>query len=477
MLTYKHNFIGGERVHPRSETLCEVRSAHGNEPLGLVPLASHADVDLAVAISRRAFDVGLWSHAGQVARGAIVSRFRSLYAGVAHEIADLVSEQNGITVHFNRFLTGGLLRECEAHLAEASDLARHEPVAGTAGSGTLRGWHPVGVVAIIVPWNAPQQVAFSWLLPALLAGCVAILVLPPETALDGQRLGDLLEEAGLWKGVLSILVADPAITEYLAAHRDVDTVVFAGSGAAAMRIASISAGPLKNVFLDIQGRSTGIVLPDADLGTTVEGLRYGSMSANGMWKSNQTCLLTPRHRHVEFTEALVAMVSELRIGDPLDPLSFIGPSPSLAHRQVLQEFIELGLREGASLAYGGRHVPREDGGGNYMTPAIFAHATNEMSITRREILGPVITVLSYADIDDAIRLANDNRHRLSSCVWTSDEDLGVAVAERINAPTVAINGAWSEESERPRNAMRFGSANVLGTTPLQNFLNPRTISV
>ncbi|WP_413251891.1 aldehyde dehydrogenase family protein [Streptomyces spectabilis] len=299
----------------------------------------------------------------------------------------------------------------------------------------------VGVVAAVIPWNSPFSSATSKIIPALLAGNSVILKVSPENSLSMGFLAELLKRAGLPEGVISVLPADRETSEHLVSHKEVDKIAFTGSTRAGRHIAAIACERLKRVSLELGGKSAAIILPDADIEKAVAGVRFGSLLNNGESCIAQTRILAPRHRYEEVVAALKELVESLRVGDPSDPDTFIGPMIRPDQQQRVRDCIRLGIEEGARLVTGGPQIPAGLEKGNYVTPTVFADVDNAMRIAQEEIFGPVLVVIAYDDEDDAVRIANDSEYGLSGGVWSADEERALAVARRVRTGTVTVNGA------------------------------------
>jgi acyl-CoA reductase-like NAD-dependent aldehyde dehydrogenase len=440
MISYSQNFIGGRRVNPVGTERIEVRSPHDGELVGIAPSASTSDVDLAVRAAREAFDEGPWPRMSPTERQSKIQRFAELHADHSEELARLVTREAGIPLTFTRTLMQMVSLQNQAFLRAAGTFDWETRRPGFPDAETVWRHEPVGVVAAVIPWNAPQQSSTVKLVPALLAGCSVILKLAPETALDGQILGELFTEAGLPEGVVSILATSREVSEHLIAHPGVDKVAFTGSTLAGRRIAAICGEQIKRCTLELGGKSAAIVLPDADLAETVDGLRYACF-----FNSGQSCVVTsrvlvPRFRHDEIVGALVEMVARLKVGDPNDPETFIGPMVAERQQKRVAGYIDLGIAEGATAAIGGSGLPEGIAKGAYVRPTVFTGVDNRMRIAREEIFGPVLVVIPYDDVEDAIRIANDSPYGLAGAIWTSDREAGLAVARRVRAGFLNING-------------------------------------
>jgi betaine-aldehyde dehydrogenase len=432
-------YIGGEWVVPATGALIEVISPHTEAVIARVPEAAVEDVDRAVAAARTTFDAGVWSAAPAEERIAAVERCSNAYAARLADMATVITEEMGSPITFSNLgpapATWMMLN---TFLAIAKDFEWEEARTGAFGDVIVR-HEPVGVVAAVVPWNVPQFVTMSKLAPALLAGCSIVIKPAPETPLDAYLMADALDEAGIPKGVVSIVAAGREVGEHLVRHPDVDKVAFTGSTAAGRRIAAICGEQLKRVSLELGGKSAAIVLDDADLEKTVEGLRFASLMNSGQACVAQTRILASERRYDEVVDAVAGMVRSLRVGDPSDAETEIGPLVAQRQQERVEKYIALGQEEGAKVVVGGSGRPDGLDRGWYVQPTVFAGATNDMRIAREEIFGPVLSVIPYADPDDAVRIANDSDYGLAGSVWTNDIDAGMDIARRVRTGTYAVN--------------------------------------
>ncbi|MFC9929916.1 aldehyde dehydrogenase [Streptomyces sp. NPDC127190] len=431
-------FIGGELTDPLGQGVIEVISPHTEEVIGRVPHASRADVDRAVAVARRAFDAGPWPRAGLEERIEVVSRIKDGIAARHEEIARVISAENGSPYSWSVLAQAlGAMMVWDAAIGVARAYPYEERRAGVLGPILVRR-EPVGVVAAVVPWNVPQFVAAAKLAPALLAGCTAVLKPSPESPLDAYLLADIARDAGLPDGVLSVLPADREVSEYLVGHPGVDKVSFTGSVPAGRRVMEVAARNLTRVTLELGGKSAAIVLPDADLETAVSGIVPAAWMNNGQACVAQTRILVPRARYAEFADAFAQAASALRVGDPLDPATQVGPLVARRQQQRSLDYIRIGQEEGAKiLTGGGRPAGLEKGW--YVEPTLFGDVDNTMRIAREEIFGPVICLLPYGDETEAVRIADDSEYGLSGSVWTADVERGIEVARQVRTGTYSVN--------------------------------------
>ncbi|MDX2847113.1 aldehyde dehydrogenase [Actinacidiphila glaucinigra] len=438
-------YIGGSWVTPSDpDLLLDIRSPHDRSVLGRVAQAADADVDAAVAAAREAFDHGPWPRTDPKERQEVIRRVNALREARSDEIAAAISAENGSAGWFTRAGQPFLTRQVAAYLKAAAELGWEEvlePSDPSVDFDTVVRREPIGVVAAVIPWNSPFSAATAKLTPALLAGNTVVLKVSPENSLSMMLLADLFHEAGLPEGVLSVLPADRETSEHLVSHPDVDKIAFTGSTRAGRRIASIAGEQLKRISLELGGKSAAVVLEDADLPAVMQGLRFGSLANNGEACILQTRILAPRSRYEEVVTALKEMVESLKVGDPSEPDTFIGPMIRRDQQQRVIDYIRLGIEEGARLVTGGPEVPPGLEQGYYVTPTVFADVDNGMRIAQEEIFGPVLVVIAYDDEDDAVRIANDSEYGLSGGVWTASPERALAVARRLRTGTVTLNGS------------------------------------
>ncbi|MYX36915.1 MULTISPECIES: aldehyde dehydrogenase [unclassified Streptomyces] len=438
-------YIGGSWVSPSDpDLLLDIRSPHDRSVLGRVAQAADADVDAAVAAARVAFDHGPWPRTDPKERQEVIRRVNALREARSDEIAAAISAENGSAGWFTRAGQPFLTRQVAAYLKAAAELGWEEvlePSDPSVDFDTVVRREPIGVVAAVIPWNSPFSAATAKLTPALLAGNTVVLKVSPENSLSMMLLADLFHEAGLPEGVLSVLPADRETSEHLVSHPDVDKIAFTGSTRAGRRIASIAGEQLKRISLELGGKSAAVVLEDADLPAVMQGLRFGSLANNGEACILQTRILAPRSRYEEVVTALKEMVESLKVGDPSEPDTFIGPMIRRDQQQRVIDYIRLGIEEGARLVTGGPEVPPGLEQGYYVTPTVFADVDNGMRIAQEEIFGPVLVVIAYDDEDDAVRIANDSEYGLSGGVWTASPERALAVARRLRTGTVTLNGS------------------------------------
>ncbi|MEW2134853.1 aldehyde dehydrogenase [Streptomyces sp. NPDC005435] len=440
----KHNysslFIGGQWVSPRSAEVNTVVCASTEEVYGRTPLADAADIDVAVAAARRAFDGACWSPLTPAERADAMERFADELEARAALLAETVTAENGmphsLSVRANGYSGATILRYY-------ADLIREFPLeevrTGLSEGGTLVRREPLGVVAAMVPWNYPQTLAMMKIAPALAAGCTVVLKPALETALDANIMAEAADAAGLPPGVLNVVPGGKEAGEALVAHPGVDKVAFTGSTPVGRAIGEVCGRLLRPVTLELGGKSAAIVLDDADIPTTAAALASVSFPNNGQTCYASTRILAPSHRYAEVLDAVTDMAKALPIGDPFAAATAIGPVVSSRQRERIEGYIAAGRDEGARLTTGGRrpaHLER----GWFVEPTVFGDVRNDMVIAREEIFGPVVVVIPYRDENEAVALADDSEYGLGGSIWTGDVERGTALARRIHSGTVGVNG-------------------------------------
>ena len=438
---YDKLFIGGDWVSPESGARIEVTSPFTEQVLATVPSASPADVDRAVAAARHAFDKGPWPRMTIEERIPVVARLRDGFTSRQDVLGQLISDEMGSPITFSKKLQAGVpVLMLDAFI----DIARAFPFSELRQSATGNGLvlrEPKGVVAAIVPWNVPMMTTIMKLGPALLAGCTVVIKPAPETPLSAYMLGEMLQEAGLPEGVVSILPAGREVSEYLALHPGVDKVTFTGSTGAGRHLAAKCGELLRPITLELGGKSAGIFLDDADIPAGVEALRLGSLRNSGQVCSLKTRILVSRKRQDEMLDAFSGLLDSMPVGDPNDPATQIGPMVTRRQMERVSHYIETGLAESARAVHGGTGRPEGLNHGWFVRPTLFADVEPNSTIAQEEIFGPVIAVSTYDSEEEAVAIANNSVYGLNGAIFSKDVEKAVHLAGRIKTGTVEINGA------------------------------------
>jgi len=474
--TYNKLFIGGEWVGPATAATIDVISPHSEDVVGRVPEAREADVDRAVAAARAAFDHGPWPRMQPAERADVMARLVGVLQERSAEIAMTITSEMGCPISFSNLaqaMAAWMVLDYYAQLARTFAFEDVRP--GLLGPALVRR-EPVGVAGCIVPWNVPLFTIMLKLGPALAAGATVVVKPAPETPLDAMILAEALQTVGVPKGVVNIVPAGREVGEYLVRHAGIDKIAFTGSTAAGRRIAAICGEHLKRATLELGGKSAAIILDDADLTPAIAGLLPAAIMNNGQACVAQTRILASRRRYTEVVDALAAAVETVSVGDPMDLNTVVGPLVAARQRDRVEGYIRIGRDEGARVVCGGGR-PRGMTRGWYVEPTVFADVDNRMRIAREEIFGPVLAVIPYDDVDDAVRIANDSEYGLSGSVWSADVDRGLDIARRVRTGTYTVNGFAMEFSAPFGGFKASGLGRELGPEGLAAYLESKQINL
>ena len=463
-------FINGDfRLADKAEPVLE---AGTGELLGDGASATEADIDAAVAAARAALPG--WRSTSPDHRANVLLAFAAALHARAAGTTELVTRENGMPMRLSRGANGLFPAALLGYYAKLITETPIEEIRPSMTGHTIVRREPVGVVAAIVPWNYPQALAAFKLAPALAAGCTVVLKASPETALDALVFAEAAKEAGIPPGVLNVVPGAAEAGAHLVSHPGVDKVSFTGSTAVGRIIGEVCGRLLRPVTLELGGKSAAIILDDADLDATMEGLKSVSLINNG-----QTCylgsrILAPRSRYGEVVDALAHLVGGLAVGDPLDMATDIGPVVSARQRERVLGYIEDGKRSGAKLIAGGG-VPAGQPRGWFVEPTVFADVDNSARIAQEEIFGPVLAVIPYDSDDQAIALANDSEFGLAGTVWSTDADRATEVAREIHTGTVGINDYQLDMGAPFGGVKASGIGRELGPEGLEEFFSLKSI--
>ena len=476
MFTRDELFIGGDWVRPSGTGHIDVVSASTEELIGRVPEGTAADIDAAVGAARAAFDSGPWPRLEPSERAKVLAALSENIKARFMEFAQLITGENGTPIQFS--MMGQALGAAMVvdHVVELSDtVGFEEERIGLTGASLVRR-EPVGVVGVIVPWNAPLILALLKVAPALLMGCTCVIKPAPETPLDAYVLAECLADAGLPPGVVNIVAAGREVGEHLVTHPGIDKISFTGSTQAGKRIAALCGERIRRVTLELGGKSAAIVCDDADLETTVSGLVPVGMLINGQACAAQTRILAPRSRYGEFVDALADTASRLKVGDPYDDATDVGPLVAERQRARVEGYIASGRSDGARVVTGGGRPAGLDRGW-YVEPTVFADVDNSMRIAQEEIFGPVVCVIPYNTVDEAVAIANDSAYGLSGSVWSADATRALGIARRIRTGSTTVNG-WRWDLNCPFGGFKeSGIGREGGPEGLEAYCEYQTISL
>jgi acyl-CoA reductase-like NAD-dependent aldehyde dehydrogenase len=431
----KELYIGGRWVQPAGDGDIDVIDSRTEDVMGRVPRGGEADVERAVAAARAAFPA--WSRTPIADRAAALRALADGLEARGEQLAELMSREVGTPIASSRRVQVGLSVDVFRSMA---DIAADFPLETRIGTSLLIR-QPAGVVAAITPWNYPLYQLAAKLAPAMAAGCTIVLKPAGAAPLAAFVLAEVIGELGLPPGTVNVISGPGSqIGEMLAAHPDVDMVSITGSTQAGVRVAQAAAPTVKRLTLELGGKSPFILLDDADLAAALPVAVRSCFVNNGQTCSALTRLIVPRTLLSAVEDGLASLIGAMRVGDPLDPGTDLGPVVTAGQRQSIRGYIEQGSAEGATLVAGGQDPPEGLDRGFYVRPTVFSAVTPDMVIAREEIFGPVLAVLPADSEDEAVRIANDSEYGLAGGVWSADQDRAIAVARRLRTGQVAVNG-------------------------------------
>ncbi|PXY28962.1 hypothetical protein BAY59_15045 [Prauserella coralliicola] len=469
-------YVGGEWVSKsQDDPVYEVVSPATGEVVAVAADPTIEDAERAVAAAREAFDHGPWPTLPLAERIAVLSRFCDEFEARKEEFDKAWTTESGPTLAHAAALDAGVVMIWRSLLEQARDLRlaeRREVPDGIVD--VLR--EPIGPAVVITAWNGPGLYLAMKLVPALLAGCPVVLKMAQESQLTAALVGEMAEAAGLPKGVLSVLAASTEVSAHLVAHPSIDKVSLTGSIPAGKAVMSACAGRLANVTLELGGKSPAVILDDIPLDDVLPSLVPGFIAFNGQICAALTRVVVPRHRHDEVVAALVERLQAMTVGDPADASSDLGPLASSRQFERVMGYIETGVREGADLVLGGGRPDGLDRGW-YVAPTVFANVDPGATIAQEEIFGPVLSVIPYDSLDEAVDIANGTPYGLAASVYASDEELARRVAGRIRAGAVAVNTAGVSLFAPFGGFKQSGFGREFGLEGLAEFLQYKSVKV
>jgi len=463
-------YIDGAWVDPAAPSTLGIVNPATEEIFAQISLGSRPDVDRAAKAARRAFTK--YSVTSVEERLSWLQKIIEGFKARLPELARMMTLEMGAPITFatQRQATVALF-----HFEEAARVLANYKFEERIGNGIVRR-EPIGVCGLITPWNWPLNQVASKVAPALATGCTVVLK-PSEIApLSAMLVAEIIDEAGVPAGVFNLVNGDgPTVGEAIAAHPDIDMVSFTGSTTAGVRVARLAADTVKRVAQELGGKSANILLADADLKAAVIQGVHACYTNGGQNCQSPTRMLIPRaQRDAAFAAAREA-VDSIRLGDPLDPASTMGPLVSQAQFEKVQDLIQSGVDEGATLVAGGTGRPSEVNRGYYVRPTVFGDVTPQMKISREEIFGPVLSIMSYDTEDEAIEIANDTPFGLAGFVQSRDLDRARAVANRIRAGRVYLNGAPFDRSLPFGGYKQSGNGREFGVFGFEEYLEVKAI--
>ncbi len=432
-------FIDGEWQTPSSSATIDVIDSNSEACFATVAEAQAADIERAVSAARHAFDHGPWPRMCPEERADYLNKIADAWLTRGEAVADTWTMESGVLRSMSAHSAKGLAEVFRFYADLAKNFPWQEDHPAPEGQSAMLVREAVGVVAAIIPWNAPHSLMAYKVAPALLAGCTVIIKASPEAPGAPYLFAEICEEIGLPKGVINVLTADREVSELLVRSPGVDKVSFTGSTVAGRKIASICGERVARFTLELGGKSPAVILDDYDLGKAADMFARITPMMTGQVCASLTRVIVSEQRHDDLVDALADSFGKIVVGNPFDPASQMGPLAISRQRDRVESFIQQGQQEGARLAVGGgrpKHLDR----GFYIEPTVFANVNNNSTIAREEIFGPVISVISAKSEEHAIELANDSIYGLNSSVFTNDVERAYAVGRRLRAGTVGHNG-------------------------------------
>jgi betaine-aldehyde dehydrogenase len=473
MLIRDKLFIGGQWVAPSGAETIEVHNAGTGEVMGRVPAGGAKDIDAAVAAARGALDA--WSALAPAQRAEYLEKVSAALKARADELARTIAQEVGMPLKLAGRIQAGLPI---ANFANFSKILKEFQFEGRVGN-SLVVREPVGVVGAITPWNYPlHQIALK-VAPALAAGCTVVLK-PSEVApFNAFILAEAFESAGLPRGVFNLVTGyGAAAGEALVKHAGVDMISFTGSTRAGKRISELAAQTVKRLALELGGKSASVILDDADLATAVKSTVNGCYLNSGQTCTALTRMLVPESRYEEAARLAAEVAKSFTVGDPLADTTKLGPLTSKAQLERVRGYIQKGIQEGAELVAGGAEPPEGvPPGGYYVRPTVFGRVKNSMTVAQEEIFGPVLSIISYKDEEEAIRIANDTMYGLAGAVWSKDDARAQRVARRIRAGQIDVNGGAFNMNAPFGGFKQSGHGREAGVYGLEEFLEYKSLQL
>jgi betaine-aldehyde dehydrogenase len=465
-------YINGAWVAPHGKGMIDVHAAATEQVIARIPEGDADDANAAVAAARAALDG--WAATPPGERAAFLAKIQEGMKSRADEIGRTIAQEVGMPVKLaTRIQAGSPTFTFGMYAKLVGDFKWEEKV---GNSVVLR--EPVGVVACITPWNYPLHQIAAKVAPALAAGCTVVLK-PSEVApINAFILGEIIDSVGLPKGVFNLVTGyGPVVGEALAKHPGVDMVSFTGSTRAGRRVSELAAETVKRVALELGGKSAAIVLDDADLAAAVKGTVSACFLNSGQTCSAHTRMLVPESRYAEAAKLAAEEAQRYTVGDPFAESTKLGPLVSAQQRERVQKYIRKGMAEGAELLAGGPDAPEGLAQGYYVKPTVFGKVNPKSTIAQEEIFGPVLSIITYKDEADAVRIANDTPYGLAGGVWSKDEAHAMRVAKRLRTGQVDINGGPFNMFAPFGGYKQSGHGRELGKYGLEEFLEFKAVQL
>jgi aldehyde dehydrogenase (NAD+) len=468
-------FIGGAWVAPSSDALIDVIQPATEELFVQVAEAKADDMSRAVAAAREAFDHGPWPRMDHAQRAEYLRAIGVAVRDRSDDLSRIWTSEMGI-LHSSAQAGIPSIGDVYDYYADLADkfpfVERHQPTKGGSSGFLVR--EPVGVVGAIVPWNGPVALIAHKTAPALLSGCTVVIKASPEAPGAAYVMAEIAESIGLPPGVINVVTADREVSELLVRDPRVDKITFTGSSAAGRRIASICGERIARFTLELGGKSAAVILDDYDIATAAATIAGSAKNMTGQVCASLTRIIVTKDRHDALVEALSDSFSKVRVGDPFDPSTDMGPLAMRRQRDRVEGLIAKGTAEGARLASGGGR-PADLERGFFIEPTVFANVDNGSTIAREEIFGPVLSVIPADDEAEAVDIANDSIYGLNASVFTDDDDRAYEVARQIRSGTVGQNACRIDFGIAFGGFKQSGIGREGGREGLYPFLEAKTI--
>jgi aldehyde dehydrogenase (NAD+) len=472
MLVRDKFYIGGQWVAPSGKEAIDVHNAGTGEVMGWVPAGGEKDADAAVKAARGALEA--WSQTPVEKRAEYLDKMSAGLKARAEQIARTIAHEVGMPLKLANRIQVGLPI---ANFANYAKLVRGFKFEERVGNSLVTR-EPVGVVVAITPWNYPlHQIALK-VAPALAAGCTVVLK-PSEVApFNAFALAEVIEAAGLPKGVFNLVTGfGQTVGEALVRHPQVDMISFTGSTRAGKRISELAAQGVKRVALELGGKSPSVILDDADLAVAVKSTVNGCYLNSGQTCTALTRMLVPESKYEEAKKIAAEVANGFTLGDPLAETTKLGPLASAAQLERVRAYIRKGVEEGAELLAGGADTPDGLPAGYFVKPTVLGRVKPGATVEQEEIFGPVLSIVTYKDEEEAIRIANDTAYGLAGAVWSKDEARAQKVARRIRAGQVDVNGGAFNMNAPFGGFKQSGHGREAGTYGLEEFLEYKSLQL
>ncbi|HSW17732.1 MAG TPA: aldehyde dehydrogenase family protein [Ramlibacter sp.] len=468
MKHYGKFYIDGEWVDPTASQAFELINPATETAFATVSLGSAQDVDRAVKAAREAFPA--FSSTSKAERIALLERIVECFNAREGDLMTAATEQMGAP----RSAVGVARAAVEAFQQAIVTLCAYEFETPMADHIVRR--EPIGVCGLISAWNHPVQILCTKLAPALAAGCTVVAKPSEFTPVSAIQLAEILHAAGVPKGVFNLVNGDgPTVGNALASHPDVEMVSFTGSTRAGIQVALAAAPTVKRVCQELGGKSANIILPDADLKAAARWNMARGCANTGQSCHSPTRILVHEDQMEEVLRLLAAEVQEVVVGDPQDSRTTMGPVVNRAQFERIQAYIRQGIEEGARVVCGGPGRPAGLERGYFVQPTVFADVTPEMTIAREEIFGPVLAVIPYRTVDEAVQIANGTPYGLGGYLFTSDVEKGRSIARQMRAGRIFFNGAPSNPAAPMGGYKQSGNGREMGVFGLEEYLEVKAM--